>query len=998
MIHRWLLTIGTAVCLSGAYLLYAAALRPLFPEPGVQPIPQIAVPGDLPLRPQENVRIATTYLGQQPWAADARYLLRSQQAFLYTDDWHPEGKEGRIRLRPFAMAWVSINKQTGKEEAVTVVSESALLKFSGSLDLSNPDPGRVIYAVLEGRTRIEGPEGLMIDGKHFVFSEASARLWSDQPVRCEYAGNSASANGLQADLIPQEGPPGKDRPHIFGVRTLQLQRNVVMNLVMQQPDEPLAVTVKCAGAFEYNIPQHTATFNDDVESYRQTGPDEFDALRSDRMIVLFGETEPSGAVSPPPQPLRTRAPTYQQVNGKLFFRRLQADSLPPAPGSSSGKQVRLFSTGNDLQARMRQLVYDGEQKLLVLRDSKGVDVQRAASRLHSPEIVLQFGDQNQLTNTWCAGPGWISHRHPETQDVLFAADWKHHLQQSPDSGSGLDLLELAEAASFRQPGAGTALGAEWIRVWLTPWDNPGGFLQSSPKARPKTSTPLTASTSADVKSKTKTTTIPDVQPRRIEADRHVVLVSPQLEAQCQHLEAVLDVTRPPRPGRPNTSLTGMLSRSPKTTAAADDGAGRARVADLPPEQHPLVVAADRIHVTLWPTMGKQPELDTVVTDGHVAIHQQRGEGQTPLAIKGQHVDLKNDGEQRQVVQITGLPATVVEDGFDLEAPTIRLDRDANRLWADGKGELKLPIKNDLDGKPLPDAQRLIIRWKAQMAFDGRDASFVDNVEAFLGDRQMKCERMKVGLTERLSFTAQRTNTAEVQLATVDCYDKVLFDNLTRADNKVVEIQQARVWELHVNRATGELTAQGPGDMEMWRRSQSTRGILSPQQSVKANSPMKVDTSEWEYTKVKFDGTMMGNLLRRYSTFRDRVEIVHGPVKQPHEIVHRDRLRKGCGFLKCQELQVMQAVADGDDHSFIQLLGRGDADLEGEGFFARADEIIYDQARGAYTLRGVGKNEARIVRQASPGAKQEPLTSQNIEFNPATKTVRAVGISGVEGSR
>ena len=150
MLSRLLFTIATAVSLTGLYAVYAVAVRPLvvFSERPPEPIetPERAAAH----RPVENVRIAESYLPEQSWAAQSQYMLRAGQSFVFTNEWRrDQGNNQKVRFTPFAMVWLSTDKH-GREQAVSLVSEWAELKFASAFDEKNPNPGRVIGAVLDG--------------------------------------------------------------------------------------------------------------------------------------------------------------------------------------------------------------------------------------------------------------------------------------------------------------------------------------------------------------------------------------------------------------------------------------------------------------------------------------------------------------------------------------------------------------------------------------------------------------------------------------------------------------------------------------------------------------------------------------------------------------------------------------------------------------------------------------------------------------------------------
>ena len=227
MFSRLLFTIATAISLTGLYAVYAVAIRPLVVIPDQLVVPPVAIDRADLHRPAENVRIAKTFLSDQPWTAESEYMLRAGQAFIFTRDWDRDGNDPRkVKFTPFAIVWLSTDKQ-GREQAISLASESAQLMFASILDdKHSTDPGRVIRAVLSGDVKVRGTEGLAIDGKQFIFDESAPSLYTNNPVRFQFGAHKGSGGRMHMSLIPAEGAPGKDRPHILGVRTIRLAGGV----------------------------------------------------------------------------------------------------------------------------------------------------------------------------------------------------------------------------------------------------------------------------------------------------------------------------------------------------------------------------------------------------------------------------------------------------------------------------------------------------------------------------------------------------------------------------------------------------------------------------------------------------------------------------------------------------------------------------------------------------------------------------------------------------
>ncbi len=976
LLPRLLLTLAVALSLSGLYCAYAIFTRPLLTLPTLSVVAPVG-PMNAPPRPVENVRVAETHLPQQEWAANAKYHLKSHDAYIYANDWEMEGDSGRVRLKPFAMVWMSKNTKTGDTEPVTVVSESALVRFAGNFEMPNPNPGRLVHAILSGRAQINGPNGMVIDGREFTFSEAANRLWSDYQVRYEYAGNRGRADILEIDLIPQEGEPGKDRPHIFGIRNVRLSRNVVMELQLKENEKPFPLKVKCKGSFQFSVLDEMATFREGVIASRQTGPAAFDWIDCEHLAVQF-ETPDDGRPSRP-LPLAGQTEQYQQLDSRLKFVRLQADAAEPTPHDEAPPLIRLFSIDHQLEARATQLQYDGQQQQIRLSHPQGVQVLHAESPvLQCPEVVLTLGDGQQLKSALCRGAGWLLHRDEQTKTIDFAADWKTQLRHMHDVASGLDFIELQERASLRQPVQEMALGAEVIRAWLR---QPPKSEQPDQKAGKAGSLPLTSG-------------VKQITAERFEAEKDVVFVSPQLEGQSRKLEVWLDHSLPP--------VDPVQRPSPRSEANPQEPASGASSQKNPGDKmEPVAASADTIRVRLRPGSAKTPDVADLWADGRVALQQKGQSDGQPVSALAEHAHVVNHGGNRQHVRLEGRPAHLSDQaqGIDLEAGVMHLDRADNQFVVEGSGTLQLPVKSDLDGKPLSQPGQLVVAWRERMTFDGLLATFRGQASAELENRRLSCEKMEITLSQAVKFDdPPRKGGKKLDVQAIACRDHVELKSQVYKDSKLVEIQTAEAWELRLDQATGKMFAQGPGVMSMWRRGSQPRSGLLPQQSASANSPIQVDTSEWQFTRVKFDGQMTGQIEHRHAVFRERVEILHGPVKLPNQILTRDQLPKGGGFMSCQELQVKQIPGTNGGRNLLQIAGDGNAWLEGEGFAASADKIVYDEVREAYLIYGKGRNNARFWHNVTPGVESEPASFQRGEFILPIRKLTVDSISSAEGAR
>ena len=289
MFQRLVFTLATAASLMGLCVLYSVAMRPVIviPTPLEQKIDEDQYTEAK--RPAENVRVAAKFIPMTEWAIESKYMLRAEQAFVYTDKWDRDETNGKsVKFTPFAAVWVTTDK-AGNEQAVSIVAEWAQVEFASKFDEKNPSPGRVVGAVLNGEVKIAGPDGLEVVGQTFFFSEAGLSLYTTNPVSFKFQSHAGSAARMQMQLIPAEGLPGLDRPHVYGVETIRLiagQKPVLLQVQLPQGDEVRMVNVKCAGDLEYTVATNTAICSNDVRVW--TGPKNArDWLYCDTLTVQF---------------------------------------------------------------------------------------------------------------------------------------------------------------------------------------------------------------------------------------------------------------------------------------------------------------------------------------------------------------------------------------------------------------------------------------------------------------------------------------------------------------------------------------------------------------------------------------------------------------------------------------------------------------------------------------------------------------------------------------
>jgi hypothetical protein len=398
----------------------------------------------------------------------------------------------RVQFSPFALVCRDTNDPA--REPLVITSHTARIQFEQpfKLDLGASSPGRIIAAALEGPVRISGPDGLLIGGQDFVFSEEARHLYSEWPVQFSYGppdrersrdGEASevqgSAEGLQMDLLPGfEGAMGRrDLPRIAGIERIRLRRNVRMRLTQARDGKTRTAHVTCNGSFEYNVAERIATFEDDVLVECPTSPPDATPQQADRLqctwLALLFEEAPEEESTPADAALAGAAATggvvpasassgdreFVHPFGNLRFQRLRARG-------ERDVRAALQSEENDLIANMQELHYDARTRVVALLDNDAVLVQQGALKLACPEIALVHDEQDRgggMQSLFCRGKGDLTQRDDRGRELK--AFWTEQLRIDPDPATGLTLIQADGSAKVIQPGQ-VGIVADHLLAWV----------------------------------------------------------------------------------------------------------------------------------------------------------------------------------------------------------------------------------------------------------------------------------------------------------------------------------------------------------------------------------------------------------------------------------------------------------------------------------------------------------------------------------------------------
>jgi hypothetical protein len=951
----------------------------------------------------ESSRIAAKHLPDQEWARDATVQLRDGDTlFHYAQEWSQSDEKRSVTFKPLALVW--FQEDTG--EPLVIQAEEALVTFERDVDLSSPDPGRIVAGELIGDVSIRGADGLVMKGHHFIFSEESGRIFSSNPVKFSFQKHSGSSErGIQIDLnMATDGQ--SNQLAVAGVRQVRLFHNVNMDFLFEQDNDVIPLSVRCAGRFllellgqpETPTSLSKATFEDKVIVERATELNTTDVLTCDQLVLHLEEaTEDEKAASHLASTSSSKSKQSNIMPGtqdsSIQLKRMRAKGYVVKVTSELNEFQAVIGSQNQQQRSMAVVDYDATERRLTLNDfdpnlarqwKPRIRITQKSGEMDCQQISLTHHDDGRVNELVCLGHGWLAYRQPSIDgapatDVLLA-NWKRQLRRFTDTTTGQNVIDLFGEAVVKMPEDQAGISADYIKIWTDPLESSTGsgsllFGLNSPR-----------------NNKGKLKDAPKL--RRILAQKNVLLVSPRMHGQMEKLQVWFEDADPPAAKSGSTNeLTPVSYRAPESPAPLllpDDAADSKKL------KEPVFVSADLTRVRIVRHGDDvEPEVREVWIEGDVRITQHSESSNGPMVLTGERMHILNNSPTDQMVHLLGSPARILDPRMKLTGEEISFDRSRNIAWTDGTSELRLPTQRDFNGKLLKEPTELIINSHEQMSFDGRVATFIGRVHASMSDSVMRCQQMEVTMLKPIVFEEGMKPAERPEIATVTCQFDVEFNSHLIEEGTLKEVRRAKFARFHLDHRTGKVMADnGPGTVSLWRRGRGKRAGLAPLAAAKANRAMDAQGTEWEYSRIKFARDMSGSVKDRTTTFRGQIEVIYGPVDEPMVKIDLDKLPKDGGAMFCDWLEFVQRTSS-DNVKHVELLAKENARLEGRSFFAQADEISYDESKGLYMLRSSG-DESILWREKIAGGERTAVVAETFRFIPSINKVEFDKASRVQG--
>ncbi len=987
---RLLLTTGTMLFVSSVYFLYVAFVVPFTVAEKI-PADQV-ISQESGYQPPVLSDTASKHFSEVDWLQSGEIkTFQSKNTFFYTRNVERDETSGnKVRMSPIAMLW-NDPRRPG-EKPYRLIAETGIVQFENqffdaALHLKDAKPGRIVWATLEGIVHIDGADGLVIDGKQFVFSEQSGHLYSDYPVSFHYGPTEndmteVSGTADQIDLALTESPEavlGKDMPRVGGVAALTLRKDVRLDATFYEDGERHQAVLTCDGPFEYDVLKKQATFSNRVK-VTHLEPDDgkvlAETLEGERLRLQF-ESDPA---------------TAEEEKSDEFFDDLVLREVRAFGSTQNGlvdrnSQIQIHSEQQKLHATMQNLSYDIVTRTAKFLDPKQVIVNRGDATFACPNVLVEHTDENKIQKIECRGPGRIRVTHQRFGNSHAEASWMGEVNVFPDESGPLHVVELLEHAQVvipemeRPSGERTfemGMAANQLRLWV---DLDKAELVEDQSAILKQELPLTRALAAgNVKMVSKDVIIEDSD-----------LINVSL------VPGVVNVV-------PKNKILGASYNDDRQDSKDRD---------------PIYVSTEQIQIDLIHDQNNgKIELKKLDGVGNVNVRhqpepseslQQLG-GDSPVVLTGTRVVATRNGSENQQVTVLGTldqfgeietPATVEFGPTRIGGANLGFHQKRNEVSVIGPGAFLIPVTRDLDGKELEHPATLKVEWQEKMVFNGLDARFFEAVSCSLSGHQesisrMNCNDLTVRLNQRISLLEKPDPRKKVDVQSIHARLGVQLESRKFEGTKLVGVYQGELAEFNINQQTGDFVGLGDGEIHSWSLGDGLK--LAPSDSAEANQPIQSDDDEkkWRYSRLKFSGKLTGNFEEKVANFeRQRIGILSAPVEQAQVKFNEDHVSmvKDAVRLDCRTLKIFQK--EFNDRPYWELFAQNVNELEGQVFRAVADELSFDERLGRFILRGIGK-DATLYFQERPGASFSPSSHRLIEFIPKKRSITVDGSSGLGG--
>jgi hypothetical protein len=807
--------------------------------------------------------------------------------------------------------------------------------------------------------------------------------------------------------------------------------------------ERLPVEVRCQGPFHFDVAARTASFHDHVHVHRMWPQGVSDQMTSDQLRIYFGVTAGKNAAVPVAE-RKDLLPAGGAVATK--------SSLQPQRFEATGNPVIVDAPSNNAYVRANRLDYEILRRRIAVEafpQQQEAIITWKQNEFRGRSLVVERSTPSGLPLAAAVGEGRCQIAMPDDSTKLLHASWTRELKMGPVEQS--HLVSLLGAAHTDFPEVGN-LDADEIHLWLVKVaerkppekldsGQPAATFQSfvaneRPKRPPYSVTPERMLALRNVRfGSAQLTGVTEHLDVRFDPAGTMLPTPPQANSRSRSFGG--DFLRPggsgtaqaPRDRRHETAGGGRdsmdaqpLARSvgERSTGIMDNGSVDTTI---PPERQQHFELHGTLIRAQLRSQGDQTLLDNVTIEENVRFRETRTRQPTdrPLEIRGDWLQILDAATaEKTTVVANGKPAHIAASGLEIDGDEIHLDRGRNELWIPGRGRTVLPASADgagatsANGSPAQSrlagfdafaSSPVSIDFQGGMKFDGKVARYNNEVQIRSEERPVQTndaiaaesrvrtvttEAVEVTLRRPVNFVADRPD-EQTEVEKIACLGGVVMKQVTSdRHGKIVAEETLLTRDLSIHQSSGEIHALGPGTLESTRL--STGGSRSSWGIAPRPTNSSSKQSGLEYSLIKFDQKITGNLDQRRLVLHENVHGVYGPIERWGDKLELNQPRRigpdGICF-RSDQLTVTQVDAAPPQKDTVVLEAIGNTEVEGEDFRTLAGRLVYRQDQGQLELHGQGpgpgegRNDAELYYQPQVGAAQTTARAGTIFFWPAT---------------
>jgi len=363
--------------------------------------------------------------------------------------------------------------------------------------------------------------------------------------------------------------------------------------------------------------------------------------------------------------------------------------------------------------------------------------------------------------------------------------------------------------------------------------------------------------------------------------------------------------------------------------------------------------------------------------------------QQPLLVEGDRLHVAEANTEATRVTVTGKPGYLEAGGMTLRGSTIEMEKQTNRLWIDGPGQMTMPMNQDLQGQPIAKPETMRITWDGGMDFRTNTVVFDRNVLAKSNHQFLRTEKLAATLTRPVDFgnlnqNQPATPDEQPQLAQLRCYGLAYLEGRQFDERgRQTSLARGQTPDLAIDRITGAISATGPGWITYVSHGSDQTLRARPGQPEKPKPPGKAAADELKYVHVQYQDSITGNLNRREVTFGDKTKTVYGPVPNwDAKLDAEDPASAGPQgiVLDARKLTVRQTTPRGQaERGWFELSAVGNVLAESVQFTARGHELDYAEEKDQIILRGDARSPAEFFQEDPAGGPRRDLKAGEVSY-------------------